>query len=166
MSESACGSMHFWKDNYGITIQGPGEHVFEDEYEITKVHIPLSICAPVVSQYAALAALHGPQDCVTEFRHHYLSTRNLMCKRLDRMNDVFKYHKPEGSYLMFPKITLEEGKDSTSFCKRLLKEAKVSATPGIAFGPTGQNHLRLSFCVPEEMINKAFNRMEEYFKNA
>lgn len=134
--------------------------------QITKAHIPLSICAPVVSQYAALAALHGPQDCVTEFRHHYLSTRNLMCKRLDRMNDVFKYHKPEGSYLMFPKITLEEGKDSTSFCKRLLKEAKVSATPGIAFGPTGQNHLRLSFCVPEKMINKAFNRMEEYFKNA
>jgi aminotransferase len=134
--------------------------------QITKAHIPLSICAPVVSQYAALAALHGPQDCVTEFRHHYLSTRNLMCKRLDRMNDVFKYHKPEGSYLMFPEITLEEGKDSTSFCKRLLKEAKVSATPGIAFGPTGQKHLRLSFCVPEEMINKAFNRMEEYFKNA
>jgi aminotransferase len=131
--------------------------------QITKVHIPLSICAPVVSQYAALAALNGPQDCVTEFRTHYLSTRNLMCERLDRMNNIFEYHKPEGSYLMFPKITLEEGKDSTTFCKRLLKEAKVSATPGIAFGPTGQNHLRLSFCVPEKMINKAFNRMEEYF---
>jgi len=133
--------------------------------QITKTHIPLSICAPVVSQYAALAALTGPQDCITEFRNHYLSTRNLMCKRLDGINNTFEYRKPEGSYLMFPKITLEEGKDSTTFCKRLLKEAKVSATPGIAFGPTGQNHLRLSFCVPEEMINKAFDRMEEYFKN-
>jgi len=134
--------------------------------QISKVHIPFSICAPVVSQYAALAALNGPQDCISEFRNHYLSTRNLMCERLDRINEVFEYYKPEGSYLMFPKITLEDGKDSTTFCKRLLKEAKVSATPGIAFGPTGQNHLRLSFCVPEEMINKAFNRMEEYFKNA
>jgi len=133
--------------------------------QITKTHIPLSICAPVVSQYAALAALTGPQDCITEFRNHYLSTRNLMCERLDGINNTFEYRKPEGSYLMFPKITLEEGKDSTTFCKRLLKEAKVSATPGIAFGPTGQNHLRLSFCVPEEMINKAFDRMEEYFKN-
>ena len=46
----------------------------------------------------------------------------------------------------------------------LLKEAKVSTTPGIAFGPTGESHLRLSFCVPEEQINKAFDRMEEYFK--
>ena len=133
--------------------------------QITKAHIPFSICAPVVSQYAALAALNGPQDCITEFKNHYLTTRNLMCDRLDGMKGVFEYQKPEGSYLMFPKILLEEGNDSTAFCKRLLREAKVSATPGIAFGPTGQNHLRLSFCVPEEMINKAFNRMEEYFKN-
>ena len=64
---------------------------------------------------------------------------------------------------MFPKILVEEGGDSTAFCKRLLREARVSATPGIAFGPTGQSHFRLSFCVPEEMINKAFDRMEEYF---
>ncbi|MFC2088927.1 pyridoxal phosphate-dependent aminotransferase [Calditrichota bacterium] len=134
--------------------------------QITKVHIPLSICAPVVSQYAALAALNGLQDCVIEFRRHYLSARNLMCERLDCINHVFEYHKPEGSYLMFPKIIVEEGRDSTSFCKRLLREAKVSATPGIAFGPKGQNHLRLSFCVPEEMINKAFDRMEMYFENA
>ena len=133
--------------------------------QITKAHIPFSICAPVVSQYAALAALNGPQDCITEFKNHYLTTRNLMCDRLDGMKGVFEYQKPEGSYLMFPKILLEEGNDSTAFCKRLLREAKVSTTPGIAFGPTGQNHLRLSFCVPEEMINKAFNRMEEYFKN-
>jgi aminotransferase len=133
--------------------------------QITKAHIPFCICAPVVSQYAALAALNGPQDCITEFKNHYLTARNLMCDRLDGMKGVFEYQKPEGSYLMFPKILLEEGNDSTAFCKRLLREAKVSATPGIAFGPTGQNHLRLSFCVPEEMINKAFNRMEEYFKN-
>ena len=86
-----------------------------------------------------------------------------MCQRLDDLSSVFEYHKPGGSYLMFPKILLDEGKDSTAFCKRLLKEGKVSATPGIAFGPTGQSHLRLSFCVSEEEINKAFDRMEKYF---
>ncbi len=131
--------------------------------QITKVHIPFSICAPVVSQYAALTALQGPQNCVNEFKNHYLSARNLMCERLDRLNHVFEYQKPGGSYLMFPKIKTDEGRDSTAFCKRLLREARVSATPGIAFGPTGQNHLRLSFCVPNEMINKAFDRMETYF---
>ena len=131
---------------------------------LTKTHIPLTICAPVVSQYAALAALKGSQDCVKEFREHYLSARNLMCSRLDNLGHVFSYAKPAGSYLMFPKIELDEGKDSSSFCKKMLREAKVSTTPGIAFGTTGENHLRLSFCVPEQEINKAFNRMDKYFK--
>lgn len=133
--------------------------------QITKAHIPFAICAPVVSQYAALAALHGPQDCVSEFRKHYQRTRNLMCERLDRLDSVFSYHKPQGSYLMFPRILVEEGKDSTAFCKRLLMEGKVSTTPGIAFGPNGQSHLRLSFCVSEDEINKAFDRMESLFAN-
>jgi aminotransferase len=132
--------------------------------QITKAHIPFAICAPVVSQYAALGALKGPQNCIVDFREHYLATRNLMCERLDALDSVFQYHKPEGSYLMFPKILLEEGKDSTTFCKDLLKKGGVSTTPGIAFGPTGQSHLRLSFCVPEDEINKAFDRMEDYFR--
>jgi len=131
--------------------------------QIKKAHIPFAICAPVVSQYAALAALKGSQDCVKEFRDHYLNTRNLMCERLNKLSSIFEFQKPEGSYLMFPKILLKEGQDSITFCKKLLREARVSTTPGIAFGPTGESHLRLSFCVSEEEINKAFDRMENYF---
>ena len=131
--------------------------------QIKKAHIPLSICAPVASQYAAIAALKGSQECIQEFRSHYVNARNLMCERLDRLDSVFEYSKPEGSYLMFPKILGKQGNDSIAFCKNLLKEARVSTTPGIAFGPTGENHLRLSFCVPENMINKAFDRMDNYF---
>ncbi len=130
--------------------------------QIKKAHIPLAICAPVVSQYAALAALKGSQECVDDFKNHYLATRNLMCERLDQLQEFFDYHKPEGSYLMFPKILVKEGKDSTAFCRRLLREAKVSTTPGIAFGPTGESHMRLSFCVPEATINKAFDRIERF----
>jgi aminotransferase len=131
--------------------------------QITKAHIPFAICAPVVSQYAALAALQGPQECVARFRDHYRTARDRMCARLDRLGPVFAYQRPHGSYLMFPRIRVDDGKDSASFCKRLLKEAKVSTTPGVAFGPTGEQHLRLSFCVSEEEINKAFDRMEAYF---
>jgi aminotransferase len=134
--------------------------------QITKAHIPFAICAPVVSQYAALGALQNEQNCVTRFRDHYQAARDLMCRRLDRMASVFAYQRPHGSYLMFPRILLEEGKDSTAFCRQLLREAKVSATPGIAFGPTGEGHLRLSFCVPIEEVDKAFDRMEAYFKVA
>ena len=87
-----------------------------------------------------------------------------MCERLDRLSTAFAYQKPGGSYLMFPKILLEQGKDSIAFCQKLLKEAKVSTTPGSAFGPTGESHLRLSFCVSEDEINKAFDRIETFIK--
>lgn len=132
--------------------------------QINKAHIPFAICTPVVSQYAALGALKGPQDCVKNFKEKYLRARNLMCERLDKLSHVFEYQKPGGSYLMFPKIILKQGEDSKTFCEKLLREAKVSTTPGNDFGPTGQGHLRLSFCVSEDMINKAFDRMDEYFK--
>ncbi len=129
--------------------------------QITKTHIPLSICAPVVSQYAALAALTGPQECVDDFRRHYQKTRDLMCRRLDGIPEVFSYHKPKGSYLMFPRIELKDRKDSMKFAVELLQEAHVSTTPGIAF--KGEGHVRMSFCVPETTINTAFDRIEKYF---
>ncbi len=132
--------------------------------QINKAHIPFAICTPVISQYAALGALKGPQDCVKNFREKYLRARNLMCERLNKLSHIFEYQKPGGSYLMFPKIILKQGEDSKAFCEKLLREAKVSTTPGNDFGPTGQGHLRLSFCVSEDMINKAFDRMDEYFK--
>ncbi|MGD8922482.1 MAG: hypothetical protein PVH24_04475, partial [Candidatus Zixiibacteriota bacterium] len=58
---------------------------------------------------------------------------------------------------------LPEGRDSTAFCRKLLKEGGVSTTPGIAFGPTGESHLRLSFCVSLDEINKAFDRIEAMY---
>jgi aminotransferase len=64
---------------------------------------------------------------------------------------------------MFPQILVEEGRDSAAFCRKLLLEAKVSTTPGSDFGPTAEGHLRMSFCVPEETINLAFDRLEAYF---
>lgn len=136
----------------------------EDEIlaQISKAHIPMAICAPAISQYAALAALRGPNDCIEEFRQKYLKARNLMCKRLDRLPEHFSYKKPEGSYLMFPGLLHPDNQDSLSFCKKLLAETRVSTTPGIAFGPTGEGHVRMSFCVPESEINKAFNRIENY----
>ncbi len=136
----------------------------QDEWiaQIKKAHIPLAICAPVASQYAAVAALRGSQECVDDFKKHYCAMRNLMCDRLDNLKEFFDYQEPGGSYLMFPKILVEEGKDSSAFCKRLLREAKVSTTPGVAFGPTGESHLRLSFCVPDSVINKAFDRIERF----
>lgn len=165
MKENAISCFTFTK-SYAMTGWRIG-YLHADERiipQIKKAHIPFAICAPVVSQYAALAALRGPQDCISSFRDHYLACRDLMCRRLDELSDVFEYSRPAGSYLMFPKILKETGKDSTSFCKDMLRGAKVSTTPGIAFGPNGEGHLRLSFCVTEAEIENAFDRMELYLR--
>jgi aminotransferase len=64
---------------------------------------------------------------------------------------------------MFPRILLDEGRDSMAFCRDLLARGHVSTTPGIAFGPTGESHLRLSFCVSLDEINKAFDRIRDLY---
>ena len=164
LKEKTVTSFTFTK-TYAMTGWRIGYVLAEAEMvrQMLKAHIPFTICAPVVSQYAALGALQGPQDCVDRFREKYLNLRDLCCERLARLNSVFAYQKPKGSYCMFPKILHPEGADSLSFCKRLLLEGKVSTTPGVAFGPTGEGHLRITFCDSEDAVNKAFDRMERYF---
>jgi aminotransferase len=116
-----------------------------------------------VSQFAALGALQGSQKCIDQYKNQYEAARNLMCERLDRIPHIFSYIRPQGSYLMFPKIETNNN-DSFAFCVDLLQNARVSTTPGVAFGPNGEGHVRMSFCVPLETINKAFDRIETYFK--
>jgi aspartate/methionine/tyrosine aminotransferase len=64
---------------------------------------------------------------------------------------------------MFPRILVDEGRDSPCFCKRLLREAGVSTKPKVAFGPSGEGYLRMPFRVPAETINTAFDRLGAYF---
>ena len=149
-------AMTGWRVGYNVAAPEIMEHIM-------KTHTPMTICAPVVSQYAALEALQGPQDCIEEFYGHYLEWRDLMCERLDRLDNVFSYQKPLGSYNMFPKIIAKGGENSAEFCMNLLKEAKVATTPGAPFGPTGEGHLRMSFCSSKETITEAFDRMDKYF---
>ena len=132
--------------------------------EILKVHDSLITCAPVVSQYAALAALEGgaetwPGHCF----QIYKKQRDLVCQYLDQLSKIFSYQKPSACYFMFPKILIN--KDSRALALDLLEKARVALVPGIAFGPSGEGHLRISFARPTREINEAFNRIEGYFKS-
>ena len=130
--------------------------------EILKVHDESTICAPTLSQYAALFALTGPQDYVKEFKEEFAKRRGLICQRLDRLPELFEYQKPMGAYYVFPKIKFKM--KSLEFSKKLLYEAGVITIPGIAFGPAGEGHIRLSFAGEESEINTAFDRIEKYWK--
>ena len=131
--------------------------------EVLKVHDATIICTPRISQVAGLAALTGDQGHLREFEEALGRRRSLICERLDAVPHVFDYVKPEGAYYVFPRILVDHA-DSDDFAIRLLQEAKVVVTPGIAFGPSGEHHVRMAYCVAEEVIDLAFDRMERHFR--
>jgi aspartate/methionine/tyrosine aminotransferase len=130
--------------------------------EVLKVHDATMICAPRISQVAGMAALGGNTEHMETFKSILATRRKLICERLDRIPHVFEYVKPDGAYYVFPRIVTPH-QDSREFCLRLLNDARVAATPGIGFGPHGQHHVRLAYCVENDTIDAAFDRIEGLF---
>ncbi len=140
----------------------------ENVKEILKIHDSLVTCAPVISQYAAIAALDFGDKEIEKFRREFKSRRDLMRGYLNEMKDFFSYQNPEGSYFIFPQILapaykIFQVKDSWEFALKLLEKAKVAVVPGIAFGPSGENHFRISFGRNEKDINEAMKRIWKIF---
>jgi aminotransferase len=131
--------------------------------QIMKIHDAVAICAPALSQYAALAALEGPQDCVAEIRAVLQRRRDLACDRLNGLSEFFDYVRPRGAYYLMMR-TKAPGVDSMTFALRLLHEARVITIPGAAFGPTGEHHLRISFGGSEAEIEEAFHRIGKWLE--
>ena len=130
--------------------------------EVLKVHDATIICTPRISQVAALAGLEGDQAHLAEFEAALGRRRDLICERLDRLAHVFDYVRPQGAYYVFPRILVAH-ESSIQFALDLLETAKVVVTPGVAFGPEGENHIRMAFCVPDETILAAFDRLDAHF---
>jgi len=135
---------------------------------ILRAHDALVTCAPVVSQYAALAALEHGERLVTRFREAFRERRQRMIEHLDSMPAIFDYQTPKASYFAFPRIkdSVPFARDSVRLARLLLHEARVAVVPGVAFGPTGEGHLRLCFARSVEHIDLAFERMNELFSRS
>lgn len=129
---------------------------------VSKVHNATMICAPRISQIAAIAALSEGADHLHDTEQALAARRTLICERLDRLPHVFQYQKPDGAYYVFPRI-VKEHENSLQFCLELLEQAHVALTPGHAFGMRGEHHVRMAYCVDEAVINTAFDRVEELF---
>lgn len=147
-------AMTGWRIGYSIAEEGIRN-------QMLKVHDAIVICAPTISQVAAIIALKGPQDCVTRFYEEFKQRRKLIYRRLEEVDKMFSFKKTSGSYYVFPKIEVDH-KDSYEFAIRMLKEIKVVMVPGGTFGPHGENHVRMTFCGSSEEINEAFDRLERW----
>ena len=115
-------------------------------------------------QRASIAALTGSQDCVAEMRADYIKLR-------DRVLEGFKTIPgltctvPEGAFYVYPNVSAFIGKggikSASGIAAKLLSEAHVVVVPGEAFGTDA--HIRLSYAVSADVIDKGVQRMREYF---
>lgn len=130
--------------------------------EIVKVHDAMVTCAPVISQYAAIAALDFADKDIERFRKEYAHRRDIVMAHLDELSEFFDYHRPSGAYFLFPRLLPK--RDSWQFAQDLLEKEGVAVVPGVAFGPNGESHVRISFGRTEQDIDRAFDRIKHYFK--
>jgi aspartate aminotransferase len=122
-----------------------------------------------ISQYAALAALQGDQQCVQAMRREFEARRDLVCQRLAQVPGV-RCLKPDGAFYAFLHIANHFGRtlggkrvtDADSFCLAALELAQVNLVSGSAFGAA--DYARLSFATSREQINAGLDRLEKFLK--
>jgi aspartate/methionine/tyrosine aminotransferase len=131
------------------------------KHEVLKVHDATLICTPRISQVAGLAGLTGDRRHLAQFEATLARRRQRVCERLDGLAGTFEYQRPEGAYYVFPRI-LADHDTAHAFALRALDEARVALTPGSAFGPAGEHHVRIAFCVEDDVIDRAFDRLEAW----
>jgi aminotransferase len=109
-------------------------------------------------QRAALAALNGPQDCVSEMVKSYDEKRNYVLDRYEDMDGV-DCGKPEGAFYMFPDVS-SYGMTSKKLCDHLLREGRVGVLDGAEFGSRGEGHFRQAFAQSKEELSEGLDRIE------
>jgi len=131
--------------------------------QIMKVHDATAICSPTPSQFAALAAFDGDQNCVAAMRDELDQRRKLCCDRLDKLSKYFSYVPPKGAFYVMARYLFSDD-SSQDVATRLLEEARVITIPGGSFGEGGEGHLRISFGGELQVLNEAFDRIEQWLE--
>jgi aminotransferase len=127
-----------------------------------KLHYYATLCPNAISQKAALAALRGPQNCVTEMVTEYGRRRQLLLAELGKIEGL-PFTKPNGAFYVFPDFSGYDKSDE-AFALRLLKEAEVVTAPGSGFGEAGKGHLRISYSISKEKVKEGTERIKRGLK--
>jgi aminotransferase len=114
----------------------------------------LTICAPAVSQAAALAALTGPQECVEEMRRVYADRRRILLDGFEPLGLGGRWSR--GALYVFARIPAGQG--GYEFCAHLLTGANVLMFPGTAFGNVA-GYIRATLLQPAERLREAVARI-------
>ena len=126
------------------------------KFRLLRSQIDYGIFYPV--QYAAIAALTGPDEFIEEQRREYGARNRALCGGLRRIG----WDVPDSQGTMFVWAKIPEGYESSAdFCMKLMERTGVIVTPGSAFGSNGEGYVRMALVVDEEMINEILQVLDE-----
>ena len=111
------------------------------------------------SMHAAAAALNGPQDCVAEMVASYKQRRDFMVPAFNAIDGVH-CRNIEGAFYLFPSFPGSD-KDSLELAEALIEEAGIAGTPGVAFGSTGEGHIRFSIATAMADLERSAERLAQ-----
>jgi len=126
-----------------------------------KIHQYIIMCAPIMSQTAALEALREGEGDVAEMVADYDQRRRVMVNGFNRIG--LPCFEPKGAFYTFPSIKAT-GMTSEVFAEKLLFEEKVAVVPGTAFGHYGEGHVRCCYATSLDEIKEAINRIERFIQ--
>ncbi len=133
-----------------------GNEQIISEFKKVRSQIDYGTFLPV--QYAAIAALTGPQDSVKEQCRLYEERCRALCGSLRRIG----WEVPDGQGTMFVWAPIPEGfTGSEAFALELMERTGVITVPGTAFGKLGEGYVRMALVYPVEEIEKAVRAIEE-----
>ena len=152
-----------WSKTYAMTGWRLGYGIFPDKlYEVAeKLAVNIHSCVNASAQYAALEALQGPQECVSEMNSSFKQRASFMHQKLNEING-FNCQEPNGAFYCFPNIE-KTNKSSTVIQNLLLDKIGVATVAGTSFGEYGEGFVRLSCANSDAAIEEAVDRIKSIF---
>ena len=127
-----------------------------------KLAVNAHSCVNAATQWAGVAALNGPQDCVREMVAEFDRRRKIVVEGLNRLPGV-SCITPKGAFYAFPNVS-RTGWKAKALASTLLEEAGVATIGGPDFGVNGEGYLRLSYANSAENILRALDRMGDFLE--
>ena len=133
-----------------------GNKEIVEKFRLLRSQIDYGIFLPV--QYAAIAALTGPDDFVEQQREEYEARNKALCGGLRKIG----WNVPDSQGTMFVWAKIPEGYESSAdFCMKLMEKTGVIVTPGSAFGSEGEGYVRMALVINEQKIQEMLQILDE-----
>ncbi|QHQ35010.1 pyridoxal phosphate-dependent aminotransferase [Algicella marina] len=153
-----------WSKTYAMTGWRMGYSVWPELLfdKARKMAVNSWSCVNAPAQWAALAALTGPQDCVAEMVSAFDRRRKVVVAGLNDLPGV-SCIEPQGAFYAFPNIK-ETGFKAKALASALLEDAGVAVIGGPDFGVLGEGYIRLSYANSEANIVTALSRIGDFLR--